>query len=208
MIKSEIDFLHRAQQTEQRQRVHNDFARRIYAGLGVQDAAFLEFPSGTGEGLAGDISRVLTATSTHLRKPLPDAVTLLGSWTDVLRNGEGAGFGDLDVLANADRNDDFPNGIIRISPFYLKAELLRRVGRITGQGGGNGEIVMTLDELLAHEDFHIWQYINNSASVLIDLAIAHKEEKGWLTAWNQTRTELDAREFAKTWIMQNGVTAI
>lgn len=170
-----------------------NFKAEIYKGLDLERAGFLRIPKEVEEKLIADIAVTITNTSKDLGKSLP-AIALIHGWDEPLPGYE-ANHEIREVLANATINEEFPNGIIRISPFYLKEEISER---INGLFSKEGDARFPLSFVLPHEDFHIWQFKNMPEQVLRDTEILKNEG---LSKWSQTRTELDASQAANNWIL-------
>lgn len=169
------------------------FKAEIYKGLDINGAAFLKLPKEVEEKFINDFAKILIATSSHLRKQLPE-VDLIHGWNEPL-DGYSENHEIREILANATVDENYPNGIIRVSPFYLKSEFTRRIsfGSIDNDLG----TILPLNFLLPHEDFHVWQFLNQKDRVVKDCKVFAKEG---LAAWSKTRTEIDANEFANIWI--------
>lgn len=179
----------------ERKRNINSFKKEIYDGLDLERAGFLKVPKAIEQELIGEIAVTLFKTSDELDKPLPK-VALIHSWNESL-----PGFEEnneiREIIAHATLDEANPNGIIRISPFYLKEEF---TGRINGFYSREGDARHPLGFVLSHEDFHIWQYEHQLEQVLRDTNILKTQG---LDSWGQTRTELDANQAANNWI-KNG----
>lgn len=170
-----------------------DYRDRIYQGLDLDGAGFLKLSKEVEDSLVNDFAKTLTATSTHLKKSVPE-VGLIHGWNQplegYLKNHE-----IREVLANSLLDKDYPRGIIRISPFYLKPEFTKRLNHaVRGEFEYN---ICPPQFLLAHEDFHIWQFLNQPEKIVEDCKVFNTDG---LAAWNQTQTEIDANEFANYWI--------
>jgi hypothetical protein len=170
-----------------------NFKADIYSGLDLERAGFLKMPKEVEERLIEEIAVTLANTSRELSKPLP-TVSLIHGWDEPLPGYE-TNQEIREVIANATINEDFPNGVIRISPFFLKEEI---AGRVNGLFSQEGDARYPLAYVLPHEDFHIWQFKNMPDQVYIDTETLKIEG---LSKWNQTRTELDARQAANNWVL-------
>jgi hypothetical protein len=184
--------------TQKEQGSIDNFREEIYCGLDIDGASFLKLPSDVEEGLINDFAKTLIATSKNLQKPLP-RVRLIHGWNEPL-DGYSENHEIREILANATVDENFPNGIIRISPFYLKPEFTRRFNSSREDESGNA--ITPLSFLLAHEDFHIWQFLNQYNRVVEDCKALGE---GGLAAWNHTQTEIEANEFANNWIKSHKI---
>lgn len=165
----------------------------IYQGLDLDGAGFLKLPKEIESGLVNDFAKTLTATSIHLKKFVPE-VGLIHGWNQPLE-GYSQNHEIRDVFADASLDKDYPYGIIRISPFYLKSEFTKRLNH-----GVREDLEYNIHPfrfLLAHEDFHLWQFLNRYEKTVKDCKVF---KTGGFAAWNQTQTEIDANEFANYWI--------
>lgn len=189
MSRIELGLFHKTK--EQGDKLEN-FKRDIYKGLELERAGFLRIPKQVEEELIDEIAVTIASTSKDLGKPLP-AVSLIHGWDEPLP-GYDTNHEIREVLANATLSEDVPNGIIRISPFYLKEEITVRINGFFSQ---EGDARYPLNFVLPHEDFHIWQFKNMPEQVLRDTEILKREG---LAQWSQTRTELDASQAANNWI--------
>lgn len=185
--------------TGQEQSNFDNFREEIYHGLDIDGAGFLKLPVEVEEGLIHDFSKTIKATSTHLKKPLP-RIGLIHGWSEPLE-GYSENHEIREILANATVDENYPNGIIRISPFYLKPEFTRRINAGITERSGN-DALMPFSFLLAHEDFHVWQFLNQHDRVVEDCKTFNI---GGLSAWGQTQTEIDANEFANNWIKNHKI---
>jgi hypothetical protein len=166
-----------------------EYEGEIYRGIDMDGTGFLKLPKVIEAAVIFDFAKILTETSDHLNKPLP-VVTLMHGWNEPLAVYS-QNYDAREILANASVNKDYPDGIIRISPFFLKSEFTARIA--------SNVTVPPLEFILAHEDFHIWQFLAQPDQAMADCKVL--SEKG-LDAWNSTRTEIDANEFGKAWIMR------
>ena len=137
------------------------------------------------------ISSNLIEISGHLRIPLPQ-VGLIHGWNQKL-HGYTQNHENREVLANDSVDNNHPDGIIRFSPFYIKSEITYRMGI-------DQRPALPFGFIIPHENFHIWQYHNQYEQVTRDCQLM---ENGGLSAWAQTKTEIEADEFAKSWILRN-----
>lgn len=190
---SRIEFGFFQKKEEQGNKLEN-FKRDIYKGLDLDRAGFLRTPKELEDKLIEEIAVTLTKTSKDLGMPLP-TVSLIHGWDEPLPGYE-ANQEIREVIANATVSEDYPNGIIRISPFYLKEEIAGRV--INSLFSAEGIARYPLGYVLPHENFHIWQFKNMPEQVSLDTETLKREG---LTEWGQTRTELDACQAANNWIM-------
>lgn len=174
------------------------FKTEIYKGLDIDGASFLKLPREVEEKFVDDFANILIATSTHLKKSLPE-IGLIHGWNEPL-DGYSENHEIREILANATVDENYQNGIIRVSPFYLKSEFTRRIG--FGQADNDGSAILPLNFLLPHEDFHIWQFLNQEDRVVED---CRKLATGGLASWNITKTEAEANEFANIWIKNHRV---
>ena len=190
MERREIDFLFKAQN---KQKDFIAFKAEIRKGLDIDGASFLKLPKEVEESLIADFAKTLTATSEYLKKPLPK-VGLIHGWNEPL-SGYAENHQIREIMANATVDDKYPKGIIKISPFYLKPEFTRRFNFSLKVEPENA--LHPFPFLLAHEDYHIWQFLNQYERVVRD---CEAFAEGGLTAWKKTQTEIDANEFANYWI--------
>lgn len=167
---------------------------KIHQGLDLDGASFLKLSRGVEDGLLDDFARILMATSAHLKKPVPE-VELIHGWSQPLEGYE-QNHELREIFANAYLDENYPHGIIFVSPFYLKAEITHRMG--INQG-----FMFPLEFVLAHEDYHIWQISNQYEKTVEDYKVLRTEG---LAAWNLTQTEIDANEFANSWIQDQHST--
>lgn len=172
------------------------YRNEIYQGLDLDGASFLKLPKEIEDGLVNDFAKTLTATSRLLKKSVPE-VELIHGWSQPLEGYE-KNHEIREVLANALLDKDYPSGIIRISPFYLKPEFTKRLN--LGVGKDSEYNTCPPQFLLAHEDFHVWQFLNQYEKIVEDCKVF---KTGGLSAWNQTQTEIDANEFANYWIKKS-----
>lgn len=173
----------------------NAYRDKIHHGLDLDSAGFLKIPEGIEDGLLNDFVRILISTSAHLKKPVPE-VKLIHGWSQPLEGYE-QNHELREIFANAYLDENSPHGVIFVSPFYLKAEITHRIMGIK-QG-----FMFPLEFVLAHEDYHIWQFSNQYEKTVEDCNVLRTDG---LAAWNLTQTEIDANEFANSWIQDQHST--
>ena len=167
------------------------YKQQIAQGLDFNGAGFLKTPKEVEQRMLNEISSNLIEISGHLRIPLPQ-VGLIHGWNQKL-HGYTQNHEIREVLANASVDNNHPDGIIRFSPFYIKSEITYRMGI-------DQRPALPFGFIIPHENFHIWQYHNQYEQVTRDCQLM---ENGGLSAWAQTKTEIEADEFAKSWILRN-----
>lgn len=185
MINERLGSLFKSQEEQERLSFYKD---KIYQGLDLQGAGFLKLSKDIENRLVNDFAKTLIATSAHLKKSVPE-VGLIHGWNQPLEGYE-KNHEIREILANAYSDENYPHGVIDFSPFYLKAEITYRMGI-------DQKPVFPFEYLLAHEDFHVWQFLNQYEKVIEDCRVFKTDG---LAAWNQTQTEIDANEFANLWI--------
>lgn len=171
----------------------DSYRNEIYHGLDIDGVSFLKLPKDIERGLVNDVAKILIATSANLKKPIPE-VGLIHGWSERLE-GYSQNHEIREVLANTSLDKDYPRGIIRISPFYLKPEFTKRVNFEVRED--SEDFMYPLEYLLAHEDFHVWQFLNQYEKVMEDCKAF---KVGGLAVWDQTQTEIDANQAARNWI--------
>ena len=96
------------------------------------------------------------------------------------------------IWGDAFLSQDIPQGRIRFSPKHIKESVTEKIGKV--------EIpVYPLGGIVAHEEFHIWQFINIPLQVQRDLKVMNRRDEVE-EAWNCTNTEVQAGEFERYWI--------
>jgi hypothetical protein len=96
------------------------------------------------------------------------------------------------VWGDAFLSRDIPQGRIRISPKHLAERVNEKLKKTEVP-------VYPIGGIVAHEYFHIWQFINNPLKMQRDLAVINRRS-GWEEAWICTDTEVSATEFERYWI--------
>jgi hypothetical protein len=185
MNRAETDFLHKSQETSSKFiTAKSNFTK----GMKWEENSINILPKER-ELINNSAADHLVRTVRYLQLPGIPEISLLFPW-EITENKSNDSKGET-IYANAYIDKDFPNGLIRISPVFIESFVIKSI-----REEGNWSI-LHLGALLAHESFHLWQYIHIPEKVERDLTIYGNLD---LNIWNQTQTEREAKEFEKYWI--------
>lgn len=185
MFRLELDFLNGAQ------RASSDFLElksRFAAGVNWEGASFLKIPPEVIDEINIEGAENLVRLKQALSLPAFPAIELLTDWNEILPEEDRLiheVYGDAVVVKNV-----FPHGRIRISPLIMKAVVTEKMGI-------GHKPPVSLAGLLAHEAFHISQFLNDRERVERDLIV--RQNKG-IEAWFNTQTEWEAIKFERDWV--------
>ncbi len=161
----------------------------IYKGLELEEAGYLKMSSAVKENIVGELEDQTQRLSKFLRIPIPSFGLLFGWKEDP---GESF-FSDATLLATSAKNIEFPNGIIRYSPLFLKDHINFRMGAPYKPS-------FSLAEVNAHEALHLWEHKYDRKTILANCKAI---EIGGLKGWSNTSSERFAAAFAKNWVAGN-----
>lgn len=176
---------------EDKPKLKAQFHEEIYKGLALGEADFLKIPELIEQGIVHTIANDFVSLSEYLNIPLP-RIGLTKHWNDNTPQEQGS-YDIRDVLAAASVDEQYPEGIVVYSPFYLK----RYVSYKMGIEQEIDSPPLPLSQLNGHEGLHLYQYRYNKKAWIKHALIL--KEQGF-SAFSETQTEKDAMEFEKKWL--------
>jgi len=176
-------------ETVSQQKEFNTLLAEIDVGIRWEEAAFLKVPIIIRTEINREIADHMHRLKRHLQLNSHPKIGLLQEWNELPPEDERI----MDkIWGDAFLSKDIPQGRIRFSPKHIKESVTEKIGKV--------EIpVYPLGGIVAHEEFHIWQFINNPLQVQRDLKVMNRRDEVE-EAWNYTNTEVQAGEFERYWI--------
>lgn len=161
----------------------------IDSGIGWEEAGFLKVPIIIRTEINREIADHMHRLKRHLQLNSHPKIGLLQEWNELPPEDERI----MDkIWGDAFLSKDIPQGRIRFSPKHIKESVTEKIGKVKIP-------VYPLGRIVAHEEFHIWQFINNPLQVQRDLKVMNRRDEVE-EAWNYTNTEVQAGEFERYWI--------
>lgn len=161
----------------------------IDSGIGWEEAGFLKVPIIIRTEINREIADHMHRLKRHLQLNSHPKIGLLQEWNELPPEDERI----MDkIWGDAFLSKDIPQGRIRFSPKHIKESVTEKIGKVKIP-------VYPLGRIVAHEEFHIWQFINNPLQVQRDLKVMNRRDEVE-EAWNYTNTEMQAGEFERYWI--------